>query len=208
MLIRRTVLALVFLVACLPVRGDVVAGRDYQVLRSVQRSDSPKKIEVIEYFSYGCPHCFDLHPLITPWSKKLSRDVVFKRVAVSIGHRSWAELAHAYYALEGTGNLARLDDALFDAVQKERLPLTDEQSIGAWVGKQGVDAGKFAAAYQSFSVNTKVSQAEQMALEDRVNALPTVVVAGKFAVLGRTHQDTLRIADELIAKARAELARE
>lgn len=206
MLIRRSLLALMLMAVCAPVLGDVAAGRDFRVLRSGQRSDSPGKIEVIEYFSYGCPHCFDLHPLITKWSAKLAKDVVFKRVAISIGHRSWAELAHAYYALEGTGNLARLDDALFDAVHKERLPLTDQQSISAWVGKQGVDAGKFAAAYQSFSVNTKVTHAEQMALEDRINALPTVVVAGKFAVLGHTHQDTLRIADELIAKARAELA--
>jgi thiol:disulfide interchange protein DsbA len=206
MLIRRSLLALMLLVVCAPVLGDLAAGRDFRVLRSVQRSDSPGKIEVIEYFSYGCPHCFDLHPLITAWSAKLAKDVVFKRVAISIGHRSWAELAHAYYALEGTENLARLDDALFDAVHKEGLPLTDQQSISAWVGTQGVDAGKFSAAYQSFSVNTKVTHAEQMALDDRVSALPTVVVAGKFAVLGRTHQDTLRIADELIAKARAERA--
>lgn len=206
MLLRRSIFALVFLVVCAPVRGEIAPGPDFRVLRSVQRSDSPGKIEVIEYFSYGCPHCFDLHPLIIEWSAKLAKDVVFKRVAVSIGHRSWAELARAYYALEGTGNLARLDDALFDAVHKERLPLTDKSSISAWVGKQGVDAGEFAAAYSGFSVNTKVSGAEQTALNDRVNALPTVVVAGKFAVLGRTHEDTLRIADELIAKARAELA--
>lgn len=189
-----------------PVRADVVAGRDYTVLRSAQRTDSPGKIEIIEYFSYGCPHCFDLHPLISQWSTKLANDVVFKRVAVSIGHRSWAELARAYYALEGTGDLARLDDALFDAVHKKRLPLADERSISAWVARQGVDAGKFSAAYRSFSVNTKVAQAEKSSLDDQVNALPTVVVAGKFVVLGRTHLDTLRIADELIAKARAELA--
>jgi protein dithiol oxidoreductase (disulfide-forming) len=206
MLIRRTILALVFLVVCAPGRGDVVAGRDYQALRSVQRSDSPGKIEVIEYFSYGCPHCYDLHPLITQWSRNLAKDVVFRRVAISIGHRSWANLAQATYALESSGDLARLDDALFDALHKEHLPLTDEKSIGEWVGRHGVDAAKFAAAYKSFSVVNKVAQAEGVARADRINALPTVVVAGKFAVLGHTHQDTLRIADELIAKARAELA--
>ena len=206
MFLRRSILVLVFLVVCPPGRGDVVAGRDYQVLRSVQRSDSPGKIEVIEYFSYGCPHCYDLHPLITQWSRKLAKDVVFRRVAISIGHRSWANLAQATYTLESSGDLARLDDALFDALHKERLPLTDEKSIGEWVGRHGVDAAKFAAAYHAFSVVNKVTRAEDVARADRINALPTVVVAGKFAVLGHTHQDTLRIADELIAKARAELA--
>jgi len=88
MFLRRSIFALVFLVVCAPVRGDVVANRDFKVLRSVPRSDSPGKIEVIEYFSYGCPHCFDLHPLIIEWSAKLAKDVVFRHVAVSIGHRS------------------------------------------------------------------------------------------------------------------------
>lgn len=206
MFVGNSFLALLLLVVGVSAQADVVAGRDYQVLRSVQRSDSPGKIEVIEYFSYGCPHCYGLHPLITQWSRKLAKDVAFRRVAISIGHRSWANLAQATYALESSGDLAPLDDALFDALHKERLPLTDEKSISEWVSRHGVDAAKFAAAYRSFSVVNKVTRAEDVAKADRINALPTVVVAGKFAVLGRTHQDTLRIADELIAKARAELA--
>lgn len=84
--------------------------------------------------------------------------------------------------------------------------LGDERSIADWAGKQGVDAGKFVAAFNSFSVNTRVSQAEQMALNYRIAGLPTVVVAGRFVVLGRTYQDMLRIADELIVKARTESA--
>jgi thiol:disulfide interchange protein DsbA len=197
-------LILALLIAASATRADVVAGRDYAVLSPVQRSDSPGKIEVIEFFSYGCPHCNDLHPLISRWSAKLPKDVLFRRVAVSIGHRAWANLARAYYALESTGDLARLDDALFQALHEQRLRLVDEPSIAAWVEKQGVEAAEFSAAYNSFSVNTKVGRAEQVAMGHRVNALPTVVVAGKFVVLGRTHADTLRIADELISHARAE----
>jgi thiol:disulfide interchange protein DsbA len=204
---RIRVLVFALLAFASVARAELAAGRDYAVLGAAQHTDSPGRIEVIEFFSYGCPHCNDLHPLISKWSAKLPKDVVFKRVAISVGYPAWANLARAYYALESTGDAARLDDALFNALHKQRLRLVDEKSIAAWAGSQGVDPGRFSAAYHSFSVDTRVSRAEQVAMDYRVSGLPTLVVAGKFVALGRTHPDTLRIVDGLIALARAENSR-
>jgi thiol:disulfide interchange protein DsbA len=204
---RTSLFVLALLFAWAPAQADLVAGRDYQTLATSMPTDSPGRIEVLEFFSYGCPHCFDLHPLVSRWSAQLPKDVVFKRVATGFGRPAWNNLAKAYYALQATGNFARLDTPLFDAVQKQRLPLVDKQSIVAWVAKQGVDAGTFAAAFDSFSVNNKVNQAEDLTRKYRVEAVPTLAVGGRYIVLGRTHEEALKIADQLIAKVKAENGR-
>src|SRR5256885_5160608 len=121
-----------------------VEGTDYRKVEPRQPTDSPGKIEVIEFFSYACPHCNEFYPLVSAWVAKLPKDVVFKRVPIGFGRAAWINLAKAYYALEATGELGRLDDTLFHALHEEHLPLFDENSIREWVGKQGADASKFA----------------------------------------------------------------
>ena len=84
-----------------------------------QATNHSNKIEVIEFFSYGCRYCYDLQPTIDKWSKKLPSDVVFKRIPVSFGRFQWASLAKLYYVLETTGDLARLDRAIFEALHEK-----------------------------------------------------------------------------------------
>ena len=88
-----------------PSPAQPVEGSDYKKLEPPLPTDSPGKIEVIEFFSYGCPHCNAFHPLISAWAAKLPKDVVFKRVPVSFNRPQWINLARAYYALQATGDL-------------------------------------------------------------------------------------------------------
>jgi thiol:disulfide interchange protein DsbA len=117
--------------------------------------------------------------------------------------RSGDNLAKAYYALQSTGDQARLDPLIFEAIHKEGVSLYDEESITAWVGKHGVNVAQFTAAYRSFGVNTSVGQAQQNVIDYRVDGVPTLAIGGRYKV-SEDHNKMLAVADELIAKARAE----
>jgi thiol:disulfide interchange protein DsbA len=197
-----------FLVAALwllsgPAVAEIVAGRDYTVLDPPQRTLSPGKIEVLEFFSYGCPRCNDFYPHLRTWTQKLPRDVAFRRVATGFGHAPWTNLAKTYYALEATGDIEALDGALFHAIYKEHAPLFDQKSITGWVGDHGVNPQKFATAFASFGVNTQLSQAEQMVEAYKIERLPALVVNGKYVVNGANFEELLRHATELIVRERA-----
>jgi protein dithiol oxidoreductase (disulfide-forming) len=179
-----------------------VEGKDYRTLATPQPTNSPGKIEVLEFFSYGCPHCNEFYPLLTAWLTKLPRDVVFHREAVSFGHPLWVNLARAFYALQATGDLPKLDAALFHALHEEQLPLIDEPSLADWVGKNGGNADKFAAAYTSFGVNNHSVQADAMAEAYTIDGIPALVIDGRYLALGNTHEEMLANADKLIAMVR------
>jgi thiol:disulfide interchange protein DsbA len=181
-----------------------VEGTDYRKLPTPQPTNSPGKIEVLEFFSYGCPHCNEFYPLVTAWQAKLPRDVAFRREAVSFGHALWVNLARAYYALQVSGDLAKLDGALFHALHVEQLPLTDEQSLADWVGKNGGNADKFTAAYTSFGVNNHTVQADAMAEAYTVEGIPALAIDGRYLVLGDSHEEMLANADKVIAMVRAQ----
>lgn len=184
-------------------RADLVEGKDYSKVATPQPGGTPGKIEVIEFFSYGCPHCYDLHPHIMPWAKELPANVAFVRVPLALGRREWGALSRAYYTLQSMGELARLDDALFDAIHKERLPLYDEESLTAWVARHGVDGARFASEYNSAATSDKVMKAEQMSRSYRVASVPTLAVGGQFIVIGQVvaGKDTrLPVARELVDK--------
>jgi protein dithiol oxidoreductase (disulfide-forming) len=208
------VLAAAFLVASAPAGAQAVEGHDYRTLKPPQPTSSPPgKIEVTEFFSYGCPHCNDFYPLLTAWLAQQPKDVFFKRVPVGFGRPQWVNLARAYYALLDTGDLERLDGALFHAIHEEHLPLFDLGSLATWVGKHGGNADKFTNAYTSFGVNNQTVQADQMAEDYQVTGIPTLAVAGRYVVLGAesaaderaAFAELLKTADKVIAMARAEM---
>jgi thiol:disulfide interchange protein DsbA len=193
--------------ASLPARADLVEGSDYQQLRPAQPGTAEDKIEVLEFFSYACSHCYDMHPKIDAWSAKLPGNATFVRVPVAFGRREWGVLVRTFYALESLGELKRLDPAIFAAIHRERVRLQDETSVTQWLAQQGVPAGKFSAAYNSPQTSEKALRAEQMSLDYRVSGTPTVVVGGKYVALGKTHDQTLSIARQLIDKVAQEKSR-
>lgn len=207
MSLRSTLLAVALVVLALPLRAaGLVEGTDYRTLDPPQHTDANGKIEVLEFFSHGCPHCYEFYPLVSAWAAKLPQDVVFKRVATGMGRTAWTNLAKADYALESTGDLARLDGQIFHAIHEERQPLFDEKAISTWVAKHGVDPQKFSTAFDSFGVNTKLNQAERMVENYKIDGVPSLTVGGKYVVMGDTFEQMLANANALIAKVRAERA--
>lgn len=188
-----------------PAFADLIEGRDWRRIEPPQPTDTSGKIEVLEFFAYACPHCSDLNRLLTPWAKQLPIDVAFRRIPVTFGRAAWAGLAKLYFTLESSGDLEHFDQAVFDALHKQHLKLLTTDAITEWVGKQGLDVDAFTAAFESFDVQTKLSRSEQLVSRYQIDAVPTLVVAGRYVVLGneaKTQADLLTIADGLIAKAR------
>ena len=144
------IFAIAFLALSSSPQAGIVAGHDYVVLNTPQRQDVNGKIEVMEFFSWGCPHCYEFYPKLARWLATMPKGSSFKRVPVAIGHTEWEALAKAYYALQSTGDVDRLDPQIFEDIHKNHVWLNDEPSITAWVGKHGVDVAKFTAAYRSF----------------------------------------------------------
>jgi thiol:disulfide interchange protein DsbA len=206
MSIRNSLVALALVVLSVPALAAVTAGTDYRVIDPPQHPESTGKIEVIEFFSYGCPHCNEFYPLISAWAAKLPKDVVFKRVATGLGRTAWTNLAKTYYALEATGDLTRLDAQVFHDIHEEHQPLFDEKAISQWVGKHGVDTAKFNTAFESFGVNTKLNQAEEMVENYKVDGVPALAVDGKYLILGSSFEQMLANLDGVIAKVRADRA--
>jgi thiol:disulfide interchange protein DsbA len=197
-----SIVALTFLTLSTSPQASIIAGHDYVVLGTPQRQESNGKIEVVEFFSWGCPHCYEFYPMLSRWLSTLPMDVGFKRVPAGLGHPEWEALAKAYYALQSTGDVDRLDSQIFEDIHKNHVWLYDEASITAWVGKHGVNVAKFTAAFRSFGVNTSAAQAEQRAEDYRIPGVPTLAIAGKYTVDG-DQAKMLTTSDKLIAMERA-----
>jgi thiol:disulfide interchange protein DsbA len=182
--------------------AEAELGRDYNLLNPPQPT-STKKIEVLEFFFYGCSHCFHLHPLLSGWEKTMPKDVELVFVP-TVFRDSWEPMANTYYALESMGKQQQLHDALYRAWNEQNMALVDEDKIADFVAQHGVDRAKFTAAYNSFAVQSKVTRAKQMIRSYGINGTPTLVVEGKYVIEGLQPEDTIRALKDVIAKARKE----
>ena len=182
------------------------AGKEFKMISPALASPRDK-IEVIEFFSYGCNHCSDFHPLISKWAEKLPKDVSFRRVPVSFNRPEWARLSKIYYALEATGDLAKLDAAVFIAIHEQRVQFKTDDAVVAWVASKGADAKKFGEAFSGFSMQAKVQRADQDATAARIGGVPSLAVDGRYLInneAASSYDDLLRITDGVIAKVRQE----
>jgi thiol:disulfide interchange protein DsbA len=179
-----------------------VQGTDYTLISPPQTPTTTGKVEVIEFFSYGCPHCFHMSPLLKQWQQKeLPANAVLVRVPVAFGRREWGQLVRAYYTLEASGDLERLDEKLFTAIHEQHQQLFDLESLTAWAAQNGVDANKFRTLFSSQEVTNRAMQADQMSRDYKINGVPTLAVAGKYTALGKDYPDMLRITRELVTLA-------
>ena len=189
-------------------QAQLVKGSDYAVIDPAVPPETQDKIEVTEFFSYACPHCSDLNPLIHDWAAKQPEDVVFKRVAIP-GSPFYALMSRLYYSLETTGDLARLDSSIFNALHGKGLKLIDAKSITDWVVSQGVDAQKFTSAFNSFGVDSKIKRAGQLAQAARIQGVPAIIVDGRYSVVGKnvkSFKELLALTDKVIEMRRKERA--
>lgn len=199
----KRLFAVTLLLLSTQVFAEAQLGRDYTRLDPVQPTHTGDKIEVLEFFFYGCSHCYHLHPLISAWENKMPKDVELQFVPV-IFRDSWEAMARTFYALEAMGMERRLHDELFKAWNVENQVLTEESDVDDFVAKHGIDRNKFAAAYNSFAVNSKVARANQMMRDYGIRGTPTLIVDGKYVITGLTPDATIQVLNEVIAKARKE----
>ncbi len=177
------------------------------------------KIEVIEFFWYGCPHCYDFEPLIEPWAGKLSSDVQFRRIPAVFNNPQWMFDARIFYAFEALGLVEKLHRPLFDAIHRDRLRTTNAESgpqlqmsapMGEWLRKHDVDPKKFDEVMKSFTVQSKTRRSAQLSLAYRITGTPAMAVQGRYTInLGDdvpTFAAMLKTADYLIAVVRKGMA--
>lgn len=176
------------------------AGKDYTVLAPAQPTDSRGKVEVIEFFAYTCPHCFDLEPELNAWAKRLPANVVLKRQPV-IFSDDWEPMARAYFALEALGAVDKLHADVFNAIHIQDKQLMEPDTFFDWGVKQGLDRAKLKSAYNAFSTAAKISRAKQLQKSYKISGVPALAVNGKYltsATMTGNNANTLKVASELI----------
>ncbi len=182
-------------------------GPTYQTLSPPQPTEGAGKIEVIEFFWYGCPHCYTLEPQVNAWLKTLPADVVFKRVH-AIPNQSWAVHAAIYYTLESMGLLEKFHPKVFDAIHKDNINLTNPKLREEWLAKNGIDVAKYNEVEKSFSVNSKMKRASQLTVNYKVDGVPRIFVNGRYYTAPEFAgaERTFTVVNELVAMARKESA--
>jgi thiol:disulfide interchange protein DsbA len=181
-----------------------VEGREFTLLSPAQPPTVPGKIEVLEFFSYACPHCHAFEPTIEAWAKTLPADVALRRVPVPF-LMNYDNFQHAYYALETIGAVDAVQMKIFQAIHVDRLRLEKPEDIAAFVAKNGVDANKFLAAFKSFSVATSVSRAKKMVADYKVESVPLLAIAGRWVTspaLANGGPQSLAVVDALVQRTR------
>ena len=156
-----------------------VAGKDYVPVTPPQPTESGGKVEIIEFFSYACPHCATLEGPLTAWVKKKAADVEFKRVP-TVFHESWAPYARLYYTLEAMNLVDKLHGEVFKAIHDQKMKLQDPKAMADWVAKKGVDPKKFTETYNSFAVQSRTKLSNDMSGRYKVEFTPAVIVNGRF----------------------------
>jgi len=141
-------------------------------------SDAPGKIEVLEFFSYGCTHCYALEPSFHEWTQAQPSDVAVRQVPVAF-NAGMRPLQQLYYTLEAMNRLD-LHAAVFAAIHQQRLRLFTKDAMQDWAQKQGLDAKRFADTFDSFGVNTKVERANALTQTYDIQGTPTVIVGGRY----------------------------
>lgn len=193
-----------------PATAQIQLGKEYALIDPPLPSQAPPgKIEVVEFFSYGCPHCNDFNPFVKSWEAKMAADVTFRKVPVAFGRPAWERLSAIYYALEITGDLARLDQAVFTAVHGERFNFSSNDKIVEWAIGRGVDKTKINDALNSFGMQSRIRRGDQEFAAAKLQGVPAVVVAGRYLVnlhAVNGYGDTPRLINEVVALARKELA--
>lgn len=183
-----------------------VAGVHYEVMKTQGIVNDPSKIEVREFFSYICPHCFHLETRVQSWLKTKPDYVDFVRTPVTF--LSHAEpLARAYYVEQVLGVTDKLHEAIFNAIHVDHEPLFDEDALADFFAEHGVDKDKFNQLYSSFGVSTKLREADAMARDYRIQGVPSLVVAGKYLVLRKhlnSNEEMFDVVDFLVNKLEKE----
>ncbi|MDP9896601.1 thiol:disulfide interchange protein DsbA [Variovorax boronicumulans] len=182
------------------------AGADYLVLDKRVPVDAPAgKVEVVEFFSYNCPHCNDFEPALEAWAKTAPKEVAFRRIPVPFVGNDVEAKQRLYYALEAMGKVDEFQPKVFNAIHKQRQNVNGDANIIAWVAANGIDGAKFKEVFTSFGVASKAKRASQMTDAYKVAGVPAMAVAGRWYVDGETAgnmTNVLQVVNFLVGEAK------
>lgn len=205
----RVVSAALFFSLAATVASAQVAGKDFQPVNPPQPTETGKKIEVIEFFSYACPHCYSLQAPLRTWLKRKPADVEFRRVP-AVFQDSWMPFARIYYTLETMGAVDKVHHDVFAAIHDQKVRLQDPKVLFDWAGTKGVDKQKFMDTYNSFTVQSRTQRATDVTRRYDVQFTPALVVDGRYltgpsmTATGNSvdYDRFFKVLDQLIAVAR------
>lgn len=178
----------------------------YEVLESPLRTGNTEKIEVIEFFWYGCPHCFRFEPQLEAWKKTLPDNVEFINAAPPL-NAAWKIHSQAFYAAQVTGIADQFHEPMFNAIHIDKKPMRKPKDIVKLVESLGLDSEKFQKAMKSFNVDAKIRQSMQMAINAGVNSVPTVIVNGKYRTSGSiagSYENLIKVLNDLVEQESAQ----
>jgi thiol:disulfide interchange protein DsbA len=184
--------------------SQVYALDGYVEITPAQPTHSGNKIEVLEVFWYGCPHCYDFEPFINKWLETKPEDVVFRRMP-GIFNKNWIPHAKAYFTAEKLNILNKIHSSLFTAMHKEKKKIYDDSSIKKFFLENDVNKKEFKNIYESDEVDTKIKQAYIMGQRYKITGVPAIIVNGKYMISGSTagsFENVTKIIDMLIKKER------
>lgn len=207
---RAALAAILALVACCFAFAATAAepreGMDFRAVTPPLAAPAGR-IEVIEFFWYGCPHCYDFEPVLAAWVARLPADVSFRRVPAIASSPSWIAAARMYYTLEALGLGDMLHGDVFTAIHRERLRLHDEAAVADWAARKGIDPKRFAEAWASPAVQARIEQAGELTRAARLSGVPALMVQGRYLTLAQGDtEDLIAVLDYLVARARKDAA--
>ena len=198
------------LVAGLLMAGSVFAestatfteGKEYKLIKPPQATTTGDKVEVVELFWYGCPHCYSFEPFVKKWLPNKPANVEFVRLPAVLNPR-WEVHARAFYTAQALGVEDKIHTALFDAMHKDKKRFNDEAALADFFVEQGVDREAFKKTFDSFSVVTKVNRARALTRRYGISGVPSVVINGKYRTSAQdagSYPNILKVVDFLAAR--------
>lgn len=206
---RSIILALtaVFALAQIPAQAqNIQAGREYIVLDPPRAVATGPKIEILEFFYYGCPVCYEFQPLFSRWLNQAPEYIALRRIP-AVGNESQDTFAKLFHSLEATGQIGRLHWPIYDNYHFDGVKLNEEAVLVDWVTRNGVDREQFQAAFASDAVKAKMAETEEMMKAMNIRGVPTIVIDGKYLTSARLAGGTRRlpqVIDQLVKQARGE----
>ncbi len=183
--------------------GQIFAEEGYELITPPQNTSTPDKVEVLEFFWYGCPHCYQLEPTMNEWDKNTRADYVEVVREAPPLNPQWANHSRAFYAAQIMGVLDKFHEPMFKALHEDRKRINELDDIAAFAGEQGIDAEKFLSTMKSFAVETKLMRSRQQAIAMGIMGVPAVVINGKYKTDGSTagsYDKMMDVIDGLAAK--------
>jgi len=178
----KKIVSLLALVLAAPLIAFAQGAPKFSELKPAQPvSIEGNKIEVIEFFWYGCPHCYNLEPVLETWLKKLPPDVQFRRVPAVFNPR-WEHDAEIFYTFDAMGVLDKVHKPFFDAIHQNGLRTDNPEAMAQWLQRNGIDPKKFNETMKSFTVKSRTGRAKQMSVAYNIDGTPAMAVQGKYTV--------------------------